>query len=101
MCPFGTSSRCPECKSRILAPLRGRNVHFWHVLALSRGQMSHFGVSQRAKSALLARLGAFQRADVAFWRLPEGEKCTFGAFPECDWTRLLFRTTRILVSPTV
>src|SRR5258705_354782 len=105
ICPLESAKTCQKCTFRSLGDAKMRHlpsgkrqdvrkVYFWHVLALSRGQMSHFGVSQRAKSALLARLGAFQRADVAFWRLPEGETCTFGTswrFPE--------GRCRILASP--
>src|SRR5258705_8313387 len=76
---------------RDLASPRGRNVLFWHVLAHSRGQMARFGVSQRAKCARLARLGAFQEADGAIWPLPQGEMCTFGTswrIPEGRWRDL-------------
>src|SRR5258705_7376899 len=100
-CTFGAIPECacarrPDRQMRILVRPRGRNVHFWHVLALSRVQMSHFGVSQRAKCALLARLGTFQRAGVAFSRLPEGETCTFGATPGCAGARSPYSASRIL-----
>src|SRR5258705_354775 len=107
ICPLESAKTCQKCTFRPLGDAKMRHlpsgkrqdvpkVHFSHVLALSRGQMSHFGVSQRAKSALLARLGTFQRAGVAFSRLPEGETCTFGATPGCAGARSPYSASRIL-----
>src|SRR5258705_7095232 len=73
--------------------------HFGVSQRAKHSLLVRLGVSQRAKRALLARLGALQRADVAFWRLPEGEKCTFGAILECACARRPDRKTRILVPP--
>src|SRR5258705_354774 len=89
ICPLESAKTCQKCTFRPLGDAKMRHlpsgkrqdvpkVHFSPSGRRQNATSALWKAPRRAKSTLFARLGAFQRADVAFWRLPESEKCTFG-----------------------